>query len=111
MARVDLAILQEIVRVVQAKAEVPEQVSVQKRSYSLTYLEDHRQRMEEALRRHDPDRLNMLFGQLASKVKYQLIRQSAGRKKPAPVKAKTTARPSRPTARKPTTGKATARAR
>lgn len=77
MARVDLAILHEIVRVIQARAKVPERVRIQKRDYQITYLEDHRQRIEEALRRRDSDRLNMLFGQLASKVKYQLLRRSA----------------------------------
>ena len=79
MGRVDLSILQEIVRVVQARSKVPERVRIQKRDYQIMYLEDHRQRMEEALRRHDPDRLNMLFGQLASKVKYQLLRRPAVR--------------------------------
>ena len=76
VARVDLSILQEIVRVVQARARVPARVSILKRQYQLTYLDDHRQRIEEALRRHDGDRLNMLFGQLASKVKYQLLRRA-----------------------------------
>lgn len=75
MARVDLAILHEIVRVVQTRAKVPERVRILKREYQITYLDDHRQRLEEALRRHDSDRLNMLFGQLASKVKYQLLRR------------------------------------
>ena len=75
MARVDLAILQEIVRAVREERQVPERVSVAKREYQITYLEDHRHRIEEALRRYDQDRLGMLFGQLASKVKYQLIRQ------------------------------------
>lgn len=80
MARVDSSILHEIVRIVQARAKVPDRVTILKRQYQLTYLEDHRQRLEEALRRHDPDRLNMLFGQLASKVKYQLLRKvAAGR--------------------------------
>jgi hypothetical protein len=70
-----LAILHEIVRVIQARAKVPERVRILKREYQVTYLEDHRQRIEEALRRHDSDRLSMLFGQLASKVKYQLLRR------------------------------------
>lgn len=73
-SRLDLAILKEIVRIVQEKARVPEKVHILKRDYLLTYLEDHRQRMEEALRRYDMDRVNMLFGQLASKVKYQVAR-------------------------------------
>ena len=81
MARVDLAILHEIVRVIQARAKVPERVRILKRDYQITYLEDHRQRIEEALRRHDSDRVNMLFGQLASKVKYQLLRRSPSRPK------------------------------
>src|SRR5438046_10242322 len=68
VARVDLAILHEIVRVVQARTKVPERVRIQKRDYQITYLDDHRQRIEEALRRHDDDRVNMLFGQLASTV-------------------------------------------
>jgi hypothetical protein len=78
-ARVDSTILHEIVRVIQARANVPERVRIQKREYQITYLDDHRQRIEEALRRHDPDRLSMLFGQLASKVKYQLLHQIAPR--------------------------------
>jgi hypothetical protein len=75
VARVDLSILHEIVRVIQARAKVPDRVRIQKRQYQITYLDDHRQRIEEALRRHDSDRLSMLFGQLASKVKYQLLRR------------------------------------
>ena len=81
-ARVDSTILHEIVRVIQARAKVPERVRLQKREYRITYLEDHRQRIEEALRRHDPDRLSMLFGQLASKVKYQLLRRVPRREAP-----------------------------
>ncbi len=80
--RVDSTILHEIVRVIQTRAKVPDRVRVQKRDYQITYLEDHRQRIEEALRRRDSDRLNMLFGQLASKVKYQLLRQVASREPP-----------------------------
>jgi hypothetical protein len=79
-ARVDSTILHEIVRVIEARAKVPERVRLQKREYQITYLDDHRQRIEEALRRHDRDRLNMLFGQLASKVKYHLLRQIVPRK-------------------------------
>ncbi len=78
-SRLDLAILREIVRIVQEKARVPEKVRILKRFYALTYLEDHRQRIEEALRRFDSDRVNMLFGQLASKVKYQMIRDTPRR--------------------------------
>lgn len=82
MARIDSTILHEIVRIIQARAKVPERVRLQKHDYQVTYLDDHRQRIEEALRRHDADRLNMLFGQLASKVKYQLLRRVAARQKP-----------------------------
>ena len=80
--RVDSTILHEIVRVIQGRAKVPERVRVQKREYQITYLDDHRQRIEEALQRHDPDRLSMLFGQLTSKVKYQLLRRIAPREMP-----------------------------
>jgi hypothetical protein len=79
---VDSTILHEIVRVIQARAKVPERVRVQKREYQITYLDDHRQRIEEVLQRHDPDRLSMLFGQLTSKVKYQLLRRVAPRQVP-----------------------------
>jgi len=74
LARVDVNILKEIARLVQSRARVPERIHLQKRTFVITYLDDHRQRIEEALRRHDPDRLNMLFGQLESKVKYQVVR-------------------------------------
>lgn len=76
MARVDVSILKEIARIIQSRARVPDRIQVQKRTFLITYLDDHKQRIEEALRRHDPDRLNMLFGQLESKVKYQLVRRS-----------------------------------
>jgi hypothetical protein len=79
---VDSTILHEIVRVIQVCAKVPERVRVQKREYQITYLDDHRQRIEEALQRHDTDRLSMLFGQLTSKVKYQLLRRIAPRAHP-----------------------------
>jgi hypothetical protein len=75
VGRVDLAILHEIVRVIQTRTKVPDRVRIQKREYRITYLDDHRQRIEETLRRQDNDRLSMLFGQLASKVKYQLLRR------------------------------------
>ena len=71
-ARLDSTILHEIVRVIQTRAKVPERVRLRNREYEITYLDDHQQRIEEALRRRDSDRLNMLFGQLASKVKYHL---------------------------------------
>ena len=77
VARVDSTILHEIARIVQMRAKVPDRVRIQNRQYQITYLEDHLQRIEEALRRHDTDRLGMLFGQLASKVKYQLLRRVA----------------------------------
>ncbi|MFN8627735.1 MAG: hypothetical protein U0587_17375 [Candidatus Binatia bacterium] len=82
MGRLDSTILHEIAHVIQTRAKVPERVRLQKREYQITYLDDHRQRIEEALRRHDQDRLNMLFGQLASKVKYQLLRRIAAREAP-----------------------------
>lgn len=81
VARVDSTILHEIARIVQMRAKVPDRVRIQNRQYQITYLDDHRQRIEEALRRHDSDRLGMLFGQLASKVKYQLLRRVAPRKR------------------------------
>jgi len=79
---VDKSILHEIVRVVGARSKVPERVAVRGRNYLITYLDDHRQRLEDALRRHDLDRVNMLYGQLASKVKYQLLRASSTRERP-----------------------------
>ncbi len=81
VARVDSTILHEIARIVQMRAKVPDRVRIQNRQYQITYLDDHRQRIEEALRRHDSDRLGMLFGQLASKVKYQLLRRVAPAKR------------------------------
>ncbi len=80
---VDKSILHEIVRVIGARGKVPERVSVRGRGYLITYLDDHRQRLEDALRRHDVDRINMLYGQLASKVKYQLLRATTSRERPA----------------------------
>lgn len=77
MAQADLPILREIVRVIQAQRVVPDRVQIQTREFEITYLDDHRQRIEEALRRHDSDRLNMLFGQLSSKVKYRQLRRAA----------------------------------
>jgi hypothetical protein len=73
---VDVSILKEIARIVQSRAKVPDRIQLQKRAFLITYLDDHRQRIEEALRRHDSDRLNMLFGQLESKVKYQVVRRA-----------------------------------
>ena len=76
---VDNSILHEIVRVIESRRKVPEKVIVKSKEYVLTYLEDHRRRLEEALQRYDADRLNMLYGQLASKIKYQLLRRLPAR--------------------------------
>jgi hypothetical protein len=75
--RVHSAILHEIVRVIDAHGRVPERVQIRGREYQVAYLSDHKERLEEAIRRRDADRVNMLYGQLASKVKYQLL-ASAG---------------------------------
>lgn len=91
-APIDSSILHEIVRVIDARSAVPEKVRIRGRDYQITYLDDHRQRMEEAIRRHDPDRLSMLYGQLASKVKYQLLRQSALQKAAAAKRAASSAK-------------------
>jgi len=77
---VDSGILHEIVRIVGTRSKVPVKVRLRGKEYQLTYLDDHKQRLEDALHRHDPDRLNMLYGQLASKVKYQLLRQVSVRR-------------------------------
>ena len=76
---VDNSILHEIVRIVESRRKVPEKVIVKSKEYLLTYLEDHQRRLEEALQRYDADRLNMLYGQLASKIKYQLLRRVPAR--------------------------------
>ncbi len=76
---VDSSILHEIVRVIESRRKVPEKVVVKSKEYLLTYLEDHQRRLEEALQRYDSDRLNMLYGQLASKIKYQLLRRLPAR--------------------------------
>ena len=76
---VDNSILHEIVRVIESRRKVPEKVVVKSKEYVLTYLEDHQRRLEEALQRYDADRLNMLYGQLASKIKYQLLRRLPAR--------------------------------
>ncbi len=60
-ARIDSTILHEIARVIGARAKVPERVRIQGKPYQITYLEDHKQRLEEAIRRHDNDRLGMLL--------------------------------------------------
>jgi hypothetical protein len=94
---VDSSILHEIVRVVETRRKVPDRVQVRSREYQITYLDDHQRRMEEAIHRFDGDRLNMLYGQLASKVKYQMLRRVPARpqakaKAAAPKKAKATAK-------------------
>ena len=76
-ARTDSAILHEIVRIIRERAQVPEKVRIRTKQYAITYLEDHRQRLEEAMRRHDTDRIGMLFWQLPGRIKYQLLK--AGR--------------------------------
>jgi hypothetical protein len=103
---VDSSILHEIVRVIESRRKVPEKVVVKSREYMLTYLEDHQRRLEEALNRYDADRLNMLYGQLASKIKYQLLRRLPARaadalglgstKRPA-AKAPAAKKPEKPT--------------
>ena len=101
---VDRNILLEIVRVVGTRSKVPEKVRVRGHEYLLTYLDDHKHRLEDALMRHDSDRLNMLYGQLASKVKYQMLRQTAARR--AGTKPKKRA-PEKGSARRPTTAERT----
>lgn len=76
---VDSSILHEIVRIIDSRRKVPDKVIVKSKEYLLTYLEDHQRRLEEALMRFDKDRLNMLYGQLASKIKYQLLRRVPAR--------------------------------
>lgn len=104
----DKSILREIVRIVESRRRVPDRVQVQAREYLITYLEDHRNRLDEALRRYDPDRLNMLFGQLASKIKYQFNRMVPARavetRKATPPQKNAAA--AKPTATKPTATKA-----
>ncbi len=90
---VDSSILHEIVRIIESRRKVPEKVVVKSREYLLTYLEDHQRRMEEALTRYDADRLNMLYGQLASKIKYQLLRRLPARPEPSAPAAKKAAGP------------------
>jgi ribosomal protein L12E/L44/L45/RPP1/RPP2 len=68
--------LHEIVRIIQERSKVPEKVRVRTKQYQITYLDDHRQRLEEAIRRFDRDRLSMLFGQLPGKLKYQALKNS-----------------------------------
>jgi hypothetical protein len=72
---VDSSILHEIVRIIDSRRKVPAKVIVKSKEYLLTYLEDHQRRLEEAMSRYDRDLLNMLYGQLASKIKYQMLRR------------------------------------
>lgn len=103
---VDSSILHEIVRIIDSRRKVPDKVIVTSREYLLTYLEDHRRRLEEALMRFDGDRLNMLYGQLASKVKYQLLRRVPAKAAAAvgvtlpKAKAAKVAKPAKPAAKK-----------
>ncbi|MEO8602372.1 MAG: hypothetical protein ABI629_07345 [bacterium] len=76
---VDSSILHEIVRIIDSRRKVPQKVIVKSKEYLLTYLEDHQRRLEEAMSRYDGDRLNMLYGQLASKIKYQVLRRVPAR--------------------------------
>lgn len=69
----DKEILHEIVRVIRAKEQVPHTVEVGGKRYALTYLDDHYQRLMDALASRDANMLSILFGQLASKVKYQVV--------------------------------------
>ena len=110
--RVDVAILHEIVRLIQRDGTVPEKVRLSSHSYEITYLDDHRQRIEEALRRRDTDRLGMLFGQLTSKVKYQLLKERAARKKRAQAGGRVVQSRPKPTgAKKPARGRTRARSK
>jgi len=102
---VDSSILHEIVRIIDSRRKVPQKVIVKSKEYLLTYLEDHQRRLEEAMARFDGDRVNMLYGQLASKVKYQLLRRIPVRAAnavglgPAKKAATTAAAPAKPKAK------------
>ena len=98
---VDSSILHEIVRVIESRRKVPEKVIVKSKEYLLTYLEDHQRRLEEALQRYDADRLNMLYGQLASKIKYQLLRRLPARAAEAMGMSPARRPAARPAAKKP----------
>ena len=88
----------------------PERVRVRAREYLITYLEDHQRRLEDALHRYDSDRLNMLYGQLASKVKYQLLKERAAPKKRPQTRGRTAQSRPKPTAtKKPSRGRTRAR--
>jgi pyruvate/2-oxoglutarate dehydrogenase complex dihydrolipoamide acyltransferase (E2) component len=115
---VDSSILHEIVRIIDSRRKVPAKVIVKSKEYLLTYLEDHQRRLEEAMSRYDRDLLNMLYGQLASKIKYQVLRRvpaSAAKavgltpsKPPAPTAAKPAAK-DKPAAKKAPAKKAPAK--
>lgn len=77
---VDSSILREVARIIQSTHKVPDKVVIKSKEYQVTYLDDHQRRMEEALQRRDNDRLNMLFGQLTSKIKYQQMRRAPSRR-------------------------------
>ncbi|GBD26103.1 hypothetical protein HRbin30_01431 [bacterium HR30] len=83
----DKEILQEIVRVIRAEEKVPYTVDVGGKRYALTYLEDHAQRLMDALASRDANMLSILFGQLASKVKYQAVASPEPRVARRPAKA------------------------
>ena len=114
---VDSSILHEIVRIIESRRKVPERLQVRGREYQITYLEDHQRRLEEALHRFDSDQLNMLYGQLASKVKYQMLRRVPPRAVKAPArrpaaaksKAKAAAKPKPKPKAKARSAKSTAR--
>ena len=99
-ARTDSAILHEIVRIIRERAQVPEKVRIRTKQYAITYLEDHRQRLEEAMRRHDTDRIGMLFGQLPGRIKYQLLKGGRAAKSVGKAAAKANSKGApRPTAK------------
>lgn len=123
----DRQILQEIVRIVQTEQRVPAFVEVDGQRYVLMYLEDHDRRLQEAIANRDTNLLSMLFGQLASRVKYQVMplpaapsrraavgkgRPSTGRAKLRQAKpAKATGRAKREVARQSRASKQTGRGR
>ncbi|GIW43020.1 MAG: hypothetical protein KatS3mg077_0302 [Candidatus Binatia bacterium] len=84
----DKEILQEIVRIVRTKEEVPTCVEVGGKRFAVTYLDDHSQRLRDAIASRDANMLSILFGQLASKVKYQLLSTAAPTSRVARTKTK-----------------------
>jgi hypothetical protein len=104
-APTDIAILHEIVRIIRERAQVPDKVVIRSKRYQITYLVDHRQRLEEAMRRRDADRLGMLFGQLPGRIRYQMTKGVRGKAVAAKSSAaKTVAKP-RPKASRRTSGR------